>query len=365
MSELADLSRKTEALVDMGRAHRGAMIDNLETAVFAQATSLGELPVTRNEGVGRTCYVCCPSVAYIDYALSEMRHFEGNAALSAALHGLVALGRPVIAATGIDRHMQLNNWLFATNPVVPLAADEIAELTRSLVADHPRHAVIWRSLNEFSDSAQLARFATAGYDLFPARQIYLFDCRDAPPVVHRDERRDRALLDAGEYEIVGPEQIEAPDYARMAELYGYLYLDKYTRLNPQYSADYMASAHRGGLLSFYGLCQGGRLDGMVGFFDLGEVMTAPMVGYDTAKPQQLGLYRRLMAIGLQRARQRRMLFNMSAGAASFKRNRGALPAIEYAAVYTRHLAVGQRVACWIVRAILEKVGPALLKRFEL
>lgn len=365
MSGLLDLSRKTAALVGMARDHRGAMIDNLETTVFAQATSLGELPVTRNEGVGRTCYVCCPSVAYVDYALSELRHFEGNAALSAALHVLVTLGRPVISATGIDRHLQLNNWLLATNPALPIGADELVEVTRALVAGHPRHAVIWRSLNEYSDSNQLARFTAAGYDLFPARQIYLFDCRAALPALHRDERRDRALLESGDYEIVGPEQIEAPDYARMAELYGLLYLDKYTRLNPQYSADYVASAHRSGLLSFYGLRQGGRLDGMVGFFDLGDVMTAPMVGYDTAKPQQLGLYRRLMAIGLGRARQRRMLFNMSAGAASFKRNRGALPAIEYAAVYSRHLAVGQRVACWIVRAILEKVGPALLRRFEL
>lgn len=72
-----------------------------------------------------------------------------------------------------------------------------------------------------------------------------------------------------------------------------------------------------------------------------------------------------MAIGLARARQRRMLFNMSAGAASFKRNRGAVAAIEYAAVYSRHLAVSRRVACRIVRATLETVGPALLKRFEL
>ena len=365
MDELADLSGKTAMLVAMGRAHRGAMINNLETAVFALTTSLGELPVTRNEGVGRTCYVCCPSVAYIDYALSELRHFEGNAALSASLHGLVTLARPVIAATGIDRHLQPNNWLLATNPALPIGADELAEVTRALVAGHPRHAVIWRSLNEYSDSGQLARFTAAGYDLFPARQIYLFDCRDAPPAVHRDGRRDRALLDSGDYAIVEPDRIEVSDYFRMAELYGYLYLDKYTRLNPQYSADYMASAHRSGLLSFYGLRQGGRLDGMIGFFDLGDVMTAPMVGYDTAKPQRLGLYRRLMAIGLQRARQRRMLFNMSAGAASFKRNRGAVPAIEYAAVYSRHLAVSQRVACWIVRAILEKVGPALLKRFEL
>lgn len=366
MTDLPDVSRKTAALVAMAQRHPGAMVGNLATTIEALATSLGDLPVTRNEGRGKTCYVCCPSVAYIDYALSELRHFEGHGGLSLALHGLVNLARPVIAATGIDRHVQINNWLLATNPALPLGAVELEAVTRRLIASHPRHAVIWRSLNEISDTEQIARATACGYDLFPARQIYLFDCRTAEPVVHRDEKRDRALLAQGDYEVVEPDQIRPADHARMAELYGMLYLDKYTRLNPQYSAAFIAEAQHSGMMSFQGLrSPEGRLDGMVAFFDLGGVMTAPMVGYDTSKPQQLGLYRRLMAIGMQRARQRRMLFNMSGGAASFKRNRGAVPAIEYAAVYTRHLPVGQRAACWIVRTILERVGLALLQRFEL
>lgn len=366
MTSPPDLSRNTAALVAMAQRHRGAMVDNLETAIEALATSLGDVPVTRNEGRANTCYVCCPSVAYIDYALSELRHFEGNAGLSLALHGLVTLARPVIAATGIDRHLQLNNWLLATNPALPLGGPELETLTRKLVASHPRHAVIWRSLNEYSDTEQIARATACGYDLFPARQIYLFDCRTTEPAVHRDEKRDRVLLAKGDYEVVEPDQILPSDHARMAELYAMLYLDKYTRLNPQYSAAFIAEAQRSGMMLFQGLrSPEGRLDGMVAFFDLGGVMTAPMVGYDTSMPQQLGLYRRLMAIGMQRARQRRMLFNMSGGAASFKRNRGAIPAIEYAAVHTRHLPAGQRAACWIVRTILERVGPALLRRFEL
>ncbi len=365
MTALPDLSDKTAALLAMAEDDRGALIDNLQTALSALPTSLGHLPLSRNEGGARTCYVCCPSVAYIDYALAELRHFDGHPALSAALHALVNAARPVLWASGVDRHVQLNNWLLATNPAPRLDADELAVLTRDLVRAYPRHAIVWRSLNEYSDAELLMRARVAGYDLFPARQIYLFDCRTTQPRVHRDERRDLALLDAGDYAPVASEQIGPADYARMAQLYGSLYLDKYTRLNPQYSAHYMAAAHRSGLLSFHGLRRNGRLDGMIGFFDLGDTMTAPMVGYDTTLPQELGLYRRLMAISLSRARREKLLFNMSAGAAGFKRNRGAVPAIEYAAVYSRHLPVGQRAACWIVRTILEKVGPALLTRFEL
>jgi hypothetical protein len=46
------------------------------------------------------------------------------------------------------------------------------------------------------------------------------------------------------------------------------------------------------------------------------IMTAPIVGYDSTLPPDTGLYRMLMALGTRRARQRKMLYNMSAGAAS-------------------------------------------------
>jgi hypothetical protein len=355
-----DLSTKTSVLLPAG-----ALIDNLDTVMSRLETSVGDLPVSRNEGTSRTCYVCCPTVAYVEYALSELRHFSGHPLLSGALHGLVNSSRPLLALSGVDRHVQFNNWLLATNPVPSLGQAELRALTDRFVASHPRHALIWRSLNDVSDASKLATFAAAGYDLFPARQVYLLDCRESPPPVHRDERRDLALLAADDYAVEPPERLGAGDYARMAELYGHLYLEKYTRLNPQYSAAFMAAAHRGNLISFYGLRRNGRLDGMIGFFDAGDVMTAPMVGYDTALPQSLGLYRRLMAIGIQRARDNRFLYNMSAGAAGFKRNRGGVPAVEYCAVYTRHLPRRQRIASWIVRVVLERIGRTLLTRFEL
>lgn len=360
-----DLSPKTAVLLAMGRDSAGAFIDNLETSITAVATTLGGLPVTRNDGRRRTCYVCCPTVAYLDYALSELRHFEAHPVLRLALNALVESSRPVLWMSGVDRHLQLNNWLLATNPIPDLDAKELRTITDRLLADHPRHALVWRSLNAVADAEKLKRFRAAGYELFPARQVYLFDCRASQPAEHRDERRDALLLARGDYALIGPDQLGPDDYGRMAELYGYLYLDKYTFLNPQYSAAFMAAAHRGGLVAFHGLRRDGRLDGVIGFFDAGRVMTAPIVGYDTALPQSLGLYRRLMAIGMHRARAQNMLFNMSAGAPGFKRNRGGVPTVEYAAVFTGHLPARQRLASAIIRVVLERVGETLLRRFEL
>ena len=60
-----------------------------------------------------------------------------------------------------------------------------------------------------------------------------------------------------------------------------------------------------------------------------------------------------------------MQLNLSAGAASFKRTRGGEPAIEYSAVYCRHLTWRQRSVWATLATILEQVGARILRRYEL
>ncbi|MBK8085307.1 MAG: GNAT family N-acetyltransferase [Devosia sp.] len=342
------------------------LIANLATELALLDTPAGALPVSRNDGRTPTCYICCPSVAYLDYAQAELRHLSARPALRIALSALVGAARPLLALSGLDRQVQPNNWLLATNPVPALDEADLSRVTAGLVARYPDHAVVWRSLNAESDAATLVAFRAAGYQLLPARQVHLLDCRGPPPPLHRDDRRDRALLSAADYRPIGPAEIGTADYPRIAALYARLYLDRYTPLNPHYTARFIAAVHERGLIAFHGLRNDtGELDGVIGFFDRGEVMTAPIVGYDTALPAALGLYRRLMAIGLGRARERRLLFNMSAGAAGFKRNRGAVSALEFTAVYARHLPLRRRLAIAAIRGILETVGIPVLRRFAL
>lgn len=360
------LSARTDTLVAMGDADGGAFIANLSTRIERLDSRAGVIPLTINDGGQRTCYVCCPSAAYVDYALAELRHFDGHRLLRTSLAALVGAGDILLRLSGIDRHVQVCNWLLATNLGPAMAPDELAMATASLCERFPRHAIVWRSLNAMSDVQRLDVFRSAGYALFPARQVYLLDCRAAPPRIGRDEKRDRALLSEPGYAVVDGAAFSAEDFERAAELYAHLYLRKYTPLNPHYTAQFLTRARNGGLINLVGLRnRAGQLDGIIGFFHHGDAMSAPVVGYDTSLPQALGLYRRLMAIGMERARGQRLLYNMSAGAAGFKRNRGAVPAIEYAAVYMRHLPLWQRFAAAVIRAALDRIGPTLLTRFEL
>ncbi len=361
-------THQAEAFVELFQAHPvPSLIANLNTKVFLQSAESGAFPVTLNDATDApTCYLCCASAAYIDYAREETRNFAGNPVTRAAMLALLRLAAPLVHMTGFDQQVQANNWLLSTNIWCRLSSAGIAEMTRRLLTDWPGRAIIWRSLNEISDRDEIAAFRQAGYGLYPARQVYLFDCRNTAPAIHRDEKRDVALLNQVDYAQVAPEALTPDDFTRIDALYVKLYLQKYTSLNPQYTALGLRLLHEAGILKFFGLRnRDGRLDGVIGFFEQGDVMTAPVVGYETMLDAEVGLYRRLMAIGLRRARQSRMLFNMSAGAASFKRNRGAVAAIEYAAVYNRHLSWRSRAAARLIRTALENVGVPVMRKFKL
>jgi hypothetical protein len=342
-------------------------ITNLSTTVGLHALGPTVLPITINADPARpTCYLCCPSVAYIDYAREELRHFSGFRFLSRTLDAVLKLGYPLIRAAQLDRQVQINNWLLATNPIQDVPLDALVAMTREIAGLNPGHVVIWRSLNDYSDNDAIRVFRQAGYQMYPARQIYLLDCRRGEPRVHRDERRDNALLDSGAFRFVPSAEFRDDDDVRAQTLYQHLYLEKYTWLNPQYTPAFIKSMRVNGLLEFQGLrAQDGRLAGVISFFDCGRTMTAPIVGYDSNFPQETGLYRMLMALGTRRARERKMLYNMSAGAASFKRSRGGIRALEYSAIYNAGASPKQRSAAFVVRKILERVGVPVLRSFEL
>lgn len=341
-------------------------ISNLITQMQVFTLEGQSFPLTLNDAAQKgNCYICRPSSAYIDYALDEIRHFKSQPLLYAGMARLLRMAGPLVKASGLDTQVQLNNWLFSTNPVPLLSQNEAKLLREDLIAAYPERAIVLRSLNDVADQKTMVALKAAGFRLLPARRIWILDCRDGLKRKTRDQRRDEALWEDGRFEILSHEAFGADDFEAAARLYGQLYLDKYTWLNPQYSGRFIAALHKAGILHLVGLKSQGRLVAVTGLYESGATVTQPIVGYDTSLPVDFGLYRRMMAYSTVRAVKGHKFFNMSAGAAAFKRNRGAQPSIEYTAVYVDHLPPKRRIATRAMEHVLRGIGIPLLERFEL
>jgi hypothetical protein len=143
-----------------------------------------------------------------------------------------------------------------------------------------------------------------------------------------------------------------------------LYLDRYSKLNPAFTAAYIEMTHSAQFFHYRGLRGAdGALSAIVGCFIRGGVLTTPIVGYDTTRPASEGLYRIASAMLAQMAIEHGCKLNGSAGAADFKRNRGACAVIEYSAYFVNHLSFARRTTIGAIERLLNKVAvPVMVER---
>lgn len=340
-------------------------VSNVTTGWGKLAIGDTEMPLTINDAEYENSFVCSPYSGCILYSYSEIRLIQ-SWLMRLGLRSLVTAMALPLRLGKIDRVLAVNNWLLTTNLYPRIDFSCVPALTDLLVKQFPRHAIAFRSLNTKTNAPLMEHLTRHGYLLAPSRQVYLFDGSSADYLRRSNNRHDQRLLKTTPYQIVEHDQLTERDEPRIEALYRMLYIDKYSPHNPQVTARMFAEFRRRRLLIMWGLRdQCGRLDGIVGMFEREGVMTAPLVGYDTSLPKQRGLYRLLMAIVLKEAAERRVLLNLSSGAAEFKRLRGGEPYLEYTAVYVRHLSPARAMVWHLLAGLLTHIGGPILEKFEL
>jgi hypothetical protein len=353
-ADAGDSSRPLlEALVREG-ARR--FIANVDAEVLALAAGGALLPLVRVDAapVRPNAYVCSPTTHYVDYARREVElELAGRPLLRAALPPLIGALRPLLRWSRAERIVYVNNWLLSTNLYPPLGAASLGEIRDGLLAAFPSHAIVFRSLNAGLNGPLIADLERLGFQRVFSRQVYLLDPRDGSFRRRNNYGNDRRLARRSPYRWVAAAEIPPEAAGRLCELYGDLYLRKYSPYNPQLTPHYMRAALRGSWISTAALAEGERLDGVLGFIEQHEVMTAPLVGYDRSRDERAGLYRLLMLELLDRAAERGRVLHLSSGAASFKRLRGAEAHAEYSLIYHRHLQPRRR-APWLLLAWLSR-----------
>jgi len=338
-----------------------ALISNLRTRVMGLRSGARIYPVTINDAEYGDAYVCLPHTAYALYSKEELRIVDAGP-WTPALGMLASSAGAALRGAQINRIVHINNYMLSTNLHGGWTGEDADAIRALLVERFPDHLIGVRSLNQWSDQALWRRFHDAGWVLLPSRQIYITDDLRREWAPRRDTRRDLALLARHADAIDDLRSLRPGDAERIAHLYALLYLDRYSALNPAFTPTYIEMTHAAGTFSYRGLRDAdGALSAVVGCFVRGGILTTPIVGYDTTRPESEGLYRIASAMLAQMAQERGARLNGSAGAANFKGNRGARPVIEYSAYFVDHLSFARRAVIKSLERILNGMAVPLMQ----
>ena len=360
----APISQQARAfeLLHQGQPTR-PFVANLDAEVHQVEAGPYSFPATLELPCESNAWVVSPATTYCRYAVEESERLA-PAWLRPPLRAATAWAAREMQITGLGCAVSVNNWLISTNLYPPIEAPMVEILRDHGIARWSTSALWFRSLNWVQHGPWLDALIAAGFQLIPTRQVYLF--QDLKTSRNKDLRRDLALMRKTALQPVAHQEFEPADFARSERLYAQLYLEKYSTLNPAYTAEFLRTWHHAGLLRMAGWRDAdGQMQAVVGIFSQGDVSTAPIVGYNTGLPQSLGLYRLLMAQAFRHAIENQTLLNLSAGASGFKRLRGGMPAIEYSAVYARHLSLRSRRFLWTLHALTSYFGVPLMKWMKL
>jgi len=256
----------------------------------------------------------------------------------------------------------LGNALVSTNLYPTWHANELARATEAAVVAHPQRLLALRNVCEAVNPGLPGHLQALGWQLVPARSIYLCDPTQAELWRHNHVKRDQRLLDDGRVEVIGPEAITAEELPALRMRFRQLFIDKHSALNPDFSPAFFRFCLDSGWLDLYLLRAEGQPVGVLGLYARHGWLTTPLIGYDVQAPATLGLYRRLMALLLRQARERGLKLHYSSGAGQFKQHRGGVVALEYTAVYDRHLRPVQRWRNAVGVRALQRWAPALLRQ---
>jgi hypothetical protein len=302
-------------------------------------------------------YTTSMAAMYLDYARFEAELLDSPLARRASLALLRAFA-PLLRH--LDPVVILDNAPVSTYLRTPRPYGVWDAAVRAVRQQWPGHAIVVRSLDMFRGGSELHKLERLGLQRVLSRRVFFQDPQDDWLWKRRNVRTDGALRKTGP--AVLWRALVSTDAAEVARLYWALYGERYSALNPRFSAEWIAYAlETGGLQGEMGLSEDGQpLCAFAGLV-AGGLITYSIFGYDTALPADLGLYRRMSYRSLEYARERRFGTHASAGAGAFKLSRGGIPADEFLAVSTEGCPAPQQRAWRLLRLLSRSVGGALLE----
>ncbi|WP_432665871.1 hypothetical protein R9X47_06200 [Wukongibacter baidiensis] len=327
-------------------------ISNVETEINLLKIDDEIIPLTINEKEYTNSYVASIYTHYISYLAEELRILKSRL--------IYLLAAPLIYLVGfffkllkVNKIVCVNNWLISTNLHRNISKEKLSAIHDGILSKYNKHAIIYRSLNEFTNMDMMNSLEGLDYIKIPSRQVFILDRNKKLKRRQREHlRRDSKMISKNDLKIVDANSEKFA--SRFVELYNSLYLDKYSKLNPMYSMDYFKLAARDKFYNLKLIMYKDEIKAFYGYFNKNGVMTTPLFGYDTSLAKEVGLYRVLSYLLYEESIKYNFAFHESSGVGDFKINRGAEKYIEYSYVYIKHLPLYRRLPYLFLSKLLNR-----------
>lgn len=341
---------------------RGAqeMIANVSTRLSSLVVAGQAMPVTRDDGSLGGSYVCSPHSAYVLYARAELAMVRAGL-LAWPAHTAIAGLDVLLRHARINKIVHLGNWLLSTNLHDGWDGEGLRIARETLAEAHPTHLIGIRSVDDWSSPGLRKALVADGWVLVPSRQIWVLDDLAREWLPCHNHSNDRRLVARSPLHIGDLSCPEEADTRRIAELYAMLYIGRYSALNPILTKAFIKTSAQTGMITYrVARDPDGVIQAVAGMWKRGSTMTPPVVGYNTGRPREDGLYRIASWMFMQRALEAGWRLHASAGASHFKRLRGARGVIEWNAYYTRHLPKRRHAAVAVLAELVTRLAVPMM-----
>jgi len=342
------------------------LIKNAQTTFKVLAAAPGiYFPVTINDNEWENSFVFSPFTAYALYSKDELLRKINNKFVRFILLVLIRIISKLLRWGQINKNVHVNNFLLSTNPYPAWNGEFIDQITSFVTSQYPGHAIIFRSLNQYQHNGLMLTLRQGKYQLIGSRQVYMYDQPIESWKKHNNNRQDARIIKNKKLLYLGHDEMK-PYLEEALLLYQKLYLEKYSRYNPQFTITYFEECHKNNAIIFQGYKDvNNKLKAFSGLFVLEDTITSPLVGYDTQAPKNDALYIHAIQLIFDYKFRTGKVLNLSSGASLFKRLRGGKSSVEYSAVYTRHLKLKRKMIWKVLQFASNKVGVPLMKKYEL
>ncbi len=340
----------------------GALIDNADTEFFLIKSGKYLLPCTINDEEYDNSILCSLYNHYISSGLASFekkdKTFKARM-LCSLLKGFGSL----LQSGKINKAVCVNNWLLSPNPALEIDPPALSEIRTYLTERFPDHAIVLRSISQELSPACFQALKENDFLFLPTRQVFVTDGSENQIFQTRIFKSDLRFFQASGCRVIESPDISQEEISKLYDLYCDLNIKKYSPFNPRYNIRFIDHMLRNDFFHIKALKLKDEIEGVAGYYCHHGQMSSCFFGYNPCNRGLNGIYRLLNTILLKEAEKKGMLYSQGSGGSFYKKLRRARPAMEYTAVYDRHLPPYRRLIWQILKQALDRIGIHFIENY--